>query len=123
MYSLTKKPLFLLLFLIPILLITIFLFTHNKTSNNPTIKISYYHWAQTYKNNPKQINTYTPHQLYIKLLDIGYRKTLTINPTHLKEKPLTPITPVVFLDNTALKQTSITRLYQLITQHIPYWFW
>jgi hypothetical protein len=117
MYPLTKK----LLFLIPILFITtVFFFTNNKSPNTPSIKLSYYHWAQTYKNNTEQINLYAPHQLYIKLLDIGYRKKLIINPTRLKEKPITPITPVVFLDNTALKQTSVTRLYQLITQHIPY---
>ena len=116
MYSLTKK----FLFLITLLITALFLFSHNKPLNTPKIKIAYYHWSQTYKNNTEQINTYAPHQLYIKLLDIGYRKKLTINPTNLKEKPLTRITPVVFLDNTALKQTSVKRLYQLITQHIPY---
>jgi len=119
---LPRFPFHFLLIVLFIFAISFFFFINNEAeypSNKRDIKLSYYHWAQTYTNNTAQIKAYSPHQLYIKLLDIGYHKTLIINPTHLKEKPLTPITPVVFLDNTALKKTSLTRLYQLITQQIP----
>lgn len=123
MSSFSYKPLWHII--LPITITTIalvfslfWLFTDDKTKQ-PTIKHSYYHWAQTYKNDTELINSHAPHQLYIKLLDIGYRQKITINPTRLKEKPLTPVTPVVFLDNNALKHTSLTRLYQLIQQYIP----
>ncbi|SKA86979.1 hypothetical protein SAMN02745130_02771 [Thiothrix eikelboomii] len=83
-------------------------------------KISYYHWANSYTDDPASLKTYAPAQLYLKLLDIGYRdQQLSINPTDLRTPPSLPITPVVFLDNNALKADVLETVYAQILSHIP----
>ena len=91
----------------------------NKGSGIPP-KISYYHWANTYSDDPTSLKTYAPAQLYLKLLDIGYRdKNLSINPTDIRTPPSIAITPVVFLDNNALKDDVLDSVYAQILTHIP----
>jgi hypothetical protein len=83
-------------------------------------KISYYHWANTYTDDPARLHTYAPAQLYLKLLDIGYRdQKLSINPTDIRAPPSVPVTPVVFLDNNALKDAALDTVYAQILTHIP----
>jgi hypothetical protein len=83
-------------------------------------KISYYHWANTYTDDPARLHTYAPTQLYLKLLDIGYRdQNLSINPTDIRTPPSVPVTPVVFLDNDALKDAALDTVYAQILTHIP----
>ncbi|MDD5393173.1 MAG: hypothetical protein PHE17_09160 [Thiothrix sp.] len=85
-----------------------------------TPKISYYHWANTYTDDPARLHTYAPVQLYLKLLDIGYRdQNLSINPTDIRTPPSVPVTPVVFLDNDALKDAALDTVYAQILTHIP----
>lgn len=82
--------------------------------------ISYYHWANSYTDDPARLHTYAPAQLYLKLLDIGYRdQKLSINPTDVRTPPSLPMTPVVFLDNNALKNAALDTLYAQILTHIP----
>ncbi len=82
--------------------------------------ISYYHWANRYSDDPERLHTYAPAQLYLKLLDIGYRdKQLSINPTAIRTPPSIPVTPVVYLDNNALKNASLDTVYAQILTHIP----
>ena len=82
--------------------------------------VSYYHWANTYTDNPTLLRTYQPKKLYVKLLDIGYREqALNINPTDMRTPPSIPFIPVVFLDNEALKNASLDTLYAQILTHIP----
>lgn len=91
----------------------------NKGSGIPP-KISYYHWANTYSDDPTSLKTYAPAQLYLKLLDIGYRdKNLSINPTDIRTPPSIAITPVVFLDNNALRDDVLDSVYAQILTHIP----
>lgn len=83
-------------------------------------KISYYHWAHTYTDNPELIQTYKPAQLYLKLLDIGFRsQTLAINPTDVRVPPSIPVIPVVFLDNEALRNAPLDTVREQILTHIP----
>lgn len=83
-------------------------------------KISYYHWANSYTDDPASLKTYAPAQLYLKLLDIGYRdQQLSINPTDIRTLPSIPITPVVFLDNNAMKADVLNTVYAQILTHIP----
>ena len=96
--------------------------SQNNASKNSGIppKISYYHWANTYTDDPARLKTYAPAQLYLKLLDIGYRdQTLSINPTDIRTPPSVAITPVVFLDNNALKDDVLETVYAQILTHIP----
>ena len=82
--------------------------------------VSYYHWANTYTDNPTLLQSYQPKRLYVKLLDIGYREqTLNINPTDMRTPPSIPFIPVVFLDNEALKNAALDTLYAQILTHIP----
>ena len=91
----------------------------SKTGDQPP-KISYYHWANSYTDDPASLKAYAPAQLYLKLLDIGYRdQQLSINPTDLRTPPSLPITPVVFLDNNALKADVLETVYAQILRHIP----
>lgn len=93
----------------------------SKASKPPGLppKISYYHWANSYTDDPASLKTYAPAQLYLKLLDIGYRdQQLSINPTTLRTPPSLPITPVVFLDNNALKADVLETVYAQILSHI-----
>lgn len=91
----------------------------SKSSGLPP-KISYYHWANSYTDDPVSLKTYAPAQLYLKLLDIGYRdQQLSINPTNIRTPPSIPITPVVFLDNNALKADVLETVYAQILSHIP----
>lgn len=83
-------------------------------------KISYYHWANSYTDNPGLLHTYAPAQLYLKLLDIGYRdQNLSINPTDMRTAPSIAITPVVFVDNNALRDNVLDSVYAQILTHIP----
>lgn len=83
-------------------------------------KISYYHWANTYTNQPTLIQTYQPAHLYLKLLDIGYQHPrLVINPTQIETPPTVPVIPVVFVDNAAMQDDQLETLYQQIHTHIP----
>lgn len=82
--------------------------------------ISYYHWANTYTDNPARLQTYAPARLYIKLLDIGYRnQSLSINPTDMRTLPSVPMVPVVFVDNEALRNAPLDTLRAQILTHIP----
>ena len=82
--------------------------------------VSYYHWANTYNDNPELLQTYHPAKLYVKLLDMGYREqSLNINATDLRTLPSVPFIPVVFLDNAALKNAPLDTLYAQIITHIP----
>lgn len=90
------------------------------SKNTAPPKVSYYHWANSYTDDPASLKTYAPAQLYLKLLDIGYREQqLSINPTDLRTPPSIPITPVVFLDNNALKADVLDQVYAQILTHIP----
>lgn len=83
-------------------------------------KISYYHWTNTYTDDPAHLRVYAPAQLYLKLLDIGYQdQKLSINPTDVRTPPSLPVTPVVFLDNNAVKNASLDTVYAQILTHIP----
>lgn len=91
----------------------------SKPSGAPP-KISYYHWANSYTDDPALIKTYAPAQLYLKLLDIGYRDgKLSINPTDVSTPPSVPVIPAVFLDNHALKESSLDTIREQILTHIP----
>ena len=90
-----------------------------KASGTPP-PISYYHWANRYNDDPVLVKTYAPAQLYLKLLDIGYRDgKLSINPTHIGTPPSIPVIPAVFLDNNALKAASLDTIREQILTHIP----
>lgn len=92
-------------------------------ATNPTnapAKISYYHWTNSYTDDPASLKAYAPAQLYIKLLDIGYRnQQLSINPTSVRTAPSIAITPVVYIDNNALKLGSLNAIHAQILTHIP----
>jgi hypothetical protein len=83
-------------------------------------KISYYHWANSYTDDPTLLRTYAPTRLYLKLLDIGYRdKNLSINPTDIHTPPSVPVIPAVFLDNEALREAPLDTLRDQILTHVP----
>lgn len=87
---------------------------------SPTPKISYYHWANRYTDDPASLQRYAPKQLYLKLLDIGYRnQQLSINPTSIRTAPSVAVTPVVYIDNNALKLGSLNAIHAQILTHIP----
>lgn len=91
----------------------------DQQANKPP-NISYYHWANSYTGDPVLLKTYAPAQLYIKLLDIGYRsQSLSINPTDLRTPPSVPMIPVVFVDNEALRNAPLDTLRAQILTHIP----
>lgn len=82
--------------------------------------VSYYHWANSYTDDPARLRIYAPTRLYLKLLDIGYREqSLSVNPTAVRSPPSVPVIPVVFLDNDALKYAELETVYQQILTHIP----
>ncbi len=82
--------------------------------------ISYYHWANSYTDDPALLHAYAPARLYLKLLDIGYRdQQLVIHPTDVRTAPSVSVTPAVFLDNEALKEMPSDTLREQILTHIP----
>lgn len=85
------------------------------------VKLSYYHWKNSYRTLPNLLASHPPHQFYIKFLDIGYRQQLDVNPTRFIDPPppTTTVIPVVFLDNRALQESSEQVLLALILRHIP----
>jgi len=85
------------------------------------VKLSYYHWKNTYRALPELLKSHQPHRLYIKFLDIGYRKQLQLNPTRFIDPPpkAADVIPVVYLDNLALKETSKAIILEHILQTIP----
>jgi hypothetical protein len=105
------------------LMITLFVInwqTANASKTTDIIpKISYYHWANSYTDDPASLKAYAPAQLYIKLLDIGYRnQQLSINPT-IHTPPSITVTPVVYIDNNALNHGSLDTIHAQILTHIP----
>lgn len=92
----------------------------SRSSSGTLPEISYYHWANTYTDDPIRLHTYAPSVLYLKLLDIGYRnQILAINPTNIRSPPSVPVIPVVFLDNDALKNVPPDIIREQILTHIP----
>ncbi|WP_022954224.1 hypothetical protein [Leucothrix mucor] len=90
-----------------------------KATNAPA-KISYYHWTNSYTDDPASLQRYAPKQLYLKLLDIGYRnQQLSVNPTSIRTPPSVAVTPVVYIDNNALKLGSRDAIHAQILTHIP----
>ena len=91
----------------------------NQPSTHP--KLSYYHWKNTYRELPELRKSHPSHRLYLKFLDIGYRKQLQLNPTRfINPPPTTPeVVPVVYLDNRAMREASLEVLQEHILQAIP----
>lgn len=95
-------------------------FTYFASPSVP-IKLSYYHWKNTYRQLPKLLDSHPSHRLYIKFLDIGFREQLQLNPTRFVDPlPSGPeIVPVVYLDNRALRETAVEIVLEKILQTIP----
>lgn len=104
--------------LLAIFSLNLLLIFFNHVPSKPP-RISYYHWANEFKLDQSQLTNFPTHQLYIKFLDIGFRKQLILNRTQFKDTPPKNHIPVVFLDNEALKQTPAERLLQTILETIP----
>lgn len=83
-----------LLFALLTLLTTVALYLYSTKVNT---SYNFYHWKQSYAvletNHPK----------YIKVLDIAYEGKTKIHRTNFKHKPLKPIVPVIYIDNTIFK--------------------
>ena len=91
------------------------------TQPSTPVKLSYYHWKNTYRELPELQKSHPSHRLYIKFLDIGYREQLQLNPTRfITPPPIKPeVVPVVYLDNRALKEASEEIILKHILQAIP----
>ena len=82
-------------------------------------RLSFYHWANTYNTDPALEARFTPKNLYVKLLDIAYRKRLVVHTTRFKSPMPANIRPVAYIDNRAMQQASVDDLLKAIVNAIP----
>ncbi len=92
-------------------LLIIYLIFHEKPS------ISFYHWRSIFnltEQEKKDLKILKVKKLYIKILDIHYKKSFQYISTKFITKPKMEIVPVVFIDNIVFKKIKSPSYFALI---------
>ena len=109
-----------LLLLTVIIMLAILFYAYTKQPINK-VKVSYYHWKNSYQVKTEQLKALQAHQLYIKFLDIGYSNQLEVISTRFPaalNNDYGKVIPVVYIDNRVLKHTSSADLLAIIKKKI-----
>ena len=104
--------------LLVVLILLIFLFITASFNKKNTVKLSYYHWKNTYNVNAELLQQAKPDQLYVKFLDMGYSDKLEVISTVFKQQPKSNTVPVIYIDNRVFKNEDIEPLVTLIKKKV-----
>lgn len=97
----------------------LFLFCHHKNERNEEQVepvLAFYHWKTAYRPGTFEKNMLEQSQaarIYMRLFDVGASGNAELVPiarSIITEKPSLPVTPVVYIDNQALKSVSTDKV-------------